>query len=283
MPLCVLLCLLAVCLAGKINIAAGENVTSYVSCPGVEHEDGSANVYVGVLLDKPEVPSKAWLGRNGELYVTHSEMAQVVLRQAEAINLNATVLPDHALCLHIVFVAANSTDAPYKDVLAIFRNPYVPLIVNSLFNKFQSIAHVDYLVPFFPMALVRSPHVDMPSLPHPVALFDVFVKHDYSSNACDAKLDIVLDLLPPQNSLFGALDVLVHHYGWERFGLLIEDDSTYSTWPGDADVFWSVYDPNDFITSFKPFNDNEIRVFVYIGSFASYLRLMLKAHEMGVQ
>lgn len=275
---CVLLSLLA-------YLSAGED--SYLSCPGAKHDrDGNVNVYVGVLLDKPEVSTAQLLGNDGEappgqFYVPYVEMAGVVLRQAETINENPAILPDHNLCLQIIFVPSNHTE--YNDVRSTLASPYAPLVINSLFNDSQFDIHIDYLSPLLPTALVRSPLSATPLPPHPLTLFSAFVEHNYSSNACDRKFDVVLDMLPRPATLMGGVDTVLHHFGWERFGLLVEKGSTSFSWPGDSNVFWSIYDPQDFIESFKPFNENEIRVFIYIGSLEGYLGMMLKAHEMRVE
>ena len=111
------------------------------------------------------------------------------------------------------------------------------------------------------------------------SLDSILVANDYSDMGCVYMKDVAVDTLPEESNVLHAANVLVRRLGWEKYGVVVNQDLYRGPWGESGNIFISAYDPGDFIESFEIFRINEINIYMYLGDLESYLRFMIVAHD----
>ena len=267
-------------------------VSNYFTCPGVSlNEIGTKpQVRLGVMFDEPKNSnvSDLYIRLNltdedlipGELLIPYSPLAVVATHQAEIINNDRYILPYHHFCLHYTFMKYDFKDIA-RGANKIYAHSGVRQVVNANRNKEQGKAHSDLMVYYSPLISIQY-YISLDICPSRISpLARIFLGQKYEETSCKGNKDTNLIIEVTRSSLFRATYNFLLKMGWRKFGIITNCRYLAELWPQKrkSDSQLILYTSNDFITSFRPFQENEINVFVFIGSMDVFYRILIEAYN----
>ena len=266
----------------------------YFVCPGIPNNaTGTKNqVKLGIMLSLPSTSDIEEAGINissydlipGELIVPTSNIAVSAMEQAEIINTEGIILPDHHLCLYFTFVPLYINDITSFGSNYLYTHSKTYQTINALDDMYLFQVHRDLMVSYGNMVNIASPMSMFECPKSPNALDALFSANSTEINdeGCEpglfkTNLNIQLSSL----QLVKAAKLLIEELGWKKFGI-ITTCSHQEIWQNeDRGIFLSYY-KNDFEQTFKILKDNEIKVFLFVGTACSYFDLLIQAYDRGV-
>ena len=201
----------------------------YFVCPGVNDSTSKLNVKLGVMLSlpRPDVLERAGLNQSdglipGENLIPLSHIAQAANGQAEVINRDGVILPDHHLCLFYTFVPSDLQDITTGSNY-IYAHSGVYQTINALYDSHQFKVHRDLMVSFGTMVNVQALPHDFVCPQIPNAFNDIFRggPHNAYDQGCELGVfDTNMDIQVSSLQLVKGIKLLVEALGWRRYGIL---------------------------------------------------------------
>lgn len=268
------------------------SIPCYLTCPGVEESEigTKLQIRVGVILimpaniNKTQLLTNAGLGPGdlipGELLIPYVPLALAASKSAENINNDTTLLPYHHLCLYYTFVPRDFRNIALGPMRS-YSHQGVYLIINAVKSRVLQSAISKQVVYLRPLLSVEE-HWSLNSCPgrKQARLIMLLVGQEVRRDVvCSNNVNIKLGLTTTKYNLFLATYTFVRRMNWRRFGILTTCKECLEIWPGDEHVIISYYDSSDIISSFAPFKDKEIDIYIFIGSTKTYLRMLLEFNK----
>ena len=203
-----------------------------------------------------------------------SPMAQEVVSYTAALNNDSQILPEHEICLWIVFYRYSLQEVQYDLPILLGKNE-IRAVVNVLMHELTFSKQTIVLRNYFPLVNIK-PHTHEECS---VDLKDIGGEHSHQEDTIPTSFTN-LDIVPTLMELLHATRMFTTFMGWQRVGFITE--CTEFQQQQNGTIFFTVYNPKDFVTMFKNFAENEIRIFVFVGNLTNYLHLIKSAFKMGV-
>ena len=284
-------CLMITVLNNITLVSCSALVSNFFTCPGVSlNEIGTKpQVRLGVMFDEPvklnisDLRTKLNLTDGdlipGELLIPYTLLAVVATLQAEIINNDHHILPHHHFCLHYTFIKREFKEVA-RGANRIYAHNSVRQIINAIKNKRQSKAHSDLMVYFSPLISIQY-YRSLDICPYDTSLLSrIFLGQKYEETSCKGSKDTDLIIEVTRSSLFHATYKFILKMGWQKFGIITSCKYLVELWQQrNPDVHLILYNSNDFIASFQPFEENEINVFVFLGHMDVFYKIMIEAYN----
>ena len=272
-------------------ISCSALVPNYFTCPGVSLNeiDSKKKVRLGVVFDEPVNSNISDLYTRlnltdgdlipGELLIPYTPLALITTLKAEIINNDNHILPYHHFCLHYTFIKREFTKVA-QGANRIYAHSGVRQIINAIRNKRQHKAHSHLMVYYSPLISIQY-YFSSDICPSRTSLLArIFLGQKYEETSCKGSKDTNLIMEVTRSSLFHATYNFILKMGWQKFGIITSCKHLVKLWPQRKnDSQFILYDSNDFIASFRPFQENEINVFVFIGHMDVFYKIMIEAYN----
>ena len=245
----------------------------YTTCPGANSD--KRPIKIAIVLDWNSIATDNSSNTEGSDYgmLLSSHSAQAAISQALLINNSSQILSEHKFCLVIVLYRFNEQDT-LKDFHVTLGGQGISAVVNAIMDEESFNAQYNILSHYFPTLLIQ-PHAHCDCF-SPEGLHKAGIPLSTS-------FYITLGIIPSQESLLTATLMFTSYMGWEKIGVIENCEEPRSTETfHNSTIFFTRYDHTDFIRMFKPFAQNEIRIYIFIGNLMTYLQLIRVAYTMGV-
>ncbi len=263
----------------------------YFVCPGINETSTRTQVRLGIMLSMPTTNEIEAAGINissydlipGELLIPLSHLAVSAFEQGEIINTESIILPEHDLCLYFTFVPPDLKDISLGSNY-IYGHSRTYQTVNAVQDEYLFRVNRDLMVSYGNMVNVASitSMFDCPIDPH--ALNAMFSKNSIEVHDEGCEPGIYKTNLNMQSSsieLVKAGKLFVESLGWKKYGVLTSCSSQEIWQNNERGIFLSNIDGN-FEQNFQIFRDNEIKIFLFIGTVCSYFDMLIQAYDFGV-
>lgn len=202
--------------------------------------------------------------------------AQEVVKYTTELNNDLQILPKHNICLWIVFYRYSLQEVQYDMPIMLGKNE-IRAVVNVLMHELTFSKQTFILRNYFPVVNIK-PHTHEECS---IDLKDIGGYDHYKHTEEDIPSSFTyLDIVPTLMQLLQATRMFTTFMGWQKIGLITE--CTEKQQQQNETIFFTVYNPKDFVTMFKTFAKNEIRIYVFVGNLKNYLHLIKTAYQMGV-
>lgn len=255
----------------------------YHMCPELNQTNTTTGakkqVRIGVVFDwntsipADESTSIDTLYELGRSQFSSSSLAQEIISYSLMINSDSKILPEHALCLWIVFYRCTAQGIQNDLPLLLDRNEI--RAVASLIMEDRSFQKQNSILrSYFPLLNLKPRSVDSC-----LSVSDFEELRSNDNHCYTLSYFPVLEIVPVINHLLIATRSFTSFMGWEKIGFITDCMNIPAQ---NGTVYFSKYNPRNFVQMFEPFAKNEIRIYIFLGNPRNYLHLIQTAYKMGV-
>ena len=204
-----------------------------------------------------------------------SSLAQQVVDYTMALNNDSQILPKHDICLWIVFYCYLMQEVQFDMPILLGKNG-IRAVVNVLMHELAFSKQTTILRNYFPSVNLK-PHTHKECS---IDLKELQGDNDHHDNSKDIPSSFTyLDIVPTLSQLLHATRMFTTFMGWQKVGFITECTEKQQQQDG---MFFTIYNPNNFVEMFETLAKNEIRIYVFVGNLTNYLHLIKTAYKMGV-